>query len=208
MRRLALAVGLLAVVVAGITAWSPWEARPSDAAAPAFRPDVATPTSESSLLAVEQPFAVLAAEPTQDDARASISIAPEGSTEGTLIVLARSQDTLEPLPDVRVWIWPDPHESGFGIDESSSHRATFGTSPITDAEGRAEVSVPPARKLRVEAQRHRDLSSRAKQPLDPFVPGERREIELLLATSADLPFHGCAIADESGAPLADAWVTT
>jgi Carboxypeptidase regulatory-like domain len=207
-------VGFVALVAVAACAgvWLLQRERQADAALPGAREAASVPagTPTANLAEPATPIAVVAAAP--EDQREVVAPAPTDSSaadasQATLSVVARSKESSAPLAGVRILVWPIPAEAGFGIAGGSTSSASFGTSPVTDNSGHAQITVPSRRTFSLVAQQDDDLSAPVKQMIEPLAPGETREIEVLLATEADLHFVGRVVEDSTGAALAQAWVT-
>jgi len=212
MRKWIAFVALVAVAAcAGV--WLLQRERQADAALPVARVAASVPAGSATpnLAEPATPIPPLVAASAEDQrevvAPAPTDPSPTDTSQATLSVFARSKESVAPLADVRLLVWPDPPEEGFSIAGGTTSSASFGTSPVTDASGRAQITVPPGRKFVLVAHQDDNLGAPVRQAIEPLAPGESREIEVLLATEADLHFVGRVVEDSTGAALAGAWVT-
>jgi hypothetical protein len=212
MRRTWAWTAVAGVLVACCLAW--WLAgdRGSEAARPQAHRSVASPSSAadgasalSSSSHVVEP--ALGAD-RESVAELATDVPSQSKEQAKLVVLALAKETRAPLAGIRIWIVLAPSAPASEFQAADVSPAVGDEGVLTDAEGRAEIAVPPDVALRVLAGDRSDRRARENRALEPLARGETREVELLLAISGDVHFVGRVVADESGAPLADAWVTT
>jgi len=131
--------------------------------------------------------------------------APTAEGKALLLVRAVDQGNGEALPRVRMSLRPQRGGSSFSRHVSES-RGSLGTSPLTDAEGRAEFDVPAGVELRLTAQGADEHVGRAEAEVEPLARGERRELVLEIPSGNDLHFFVQVLAREDRTPIAGAHV--
>lgn len=199
-------LGVLAVVLVGRWLAS---APPAAAAPPGPVVDqgraLAIPVQETLAVA---PVEEVVPEPTrqlvQDDAPHS-EVSSNAEFPSAILVHASDRDTGLPLAGVRILVWPVPDEKGFGIRHGETSSESFGTSPLTDAEGHARIAVAAGRAFRIATNSNGEHSQVTVQ-VEPLEVGEERVVELLLSSASHLHFFGRVVDDADGEPILDARV--
>ena len=131
---------------------------------------------------------------------------PDGSS-GTLRVLVRSRDRGEPVGDVRLFLVPTG-PGGSGSTHVDGAKARLGESPVTGADGLAELEVEPGQRYILKALPHGfSYEGVMDVRIKALAPGETREIALELPALDDLLFVGRVVAADTDQPLAGASVT-
>jgi hypothetical protein len=207
MRQFLVLVGAFLVILVAVWAWS-WASRTPVRDVSPLAPS--TPRQSEAPTELEQAPSALAPEVTRDvviAATAAESAATAANKSGSaewavLALLVRSQEAGEPLQGVRMLLWPVPDEPGFSIRGGQTSSERFGASPLSDEHGRAFIEVPAGRTFRLTTAS--ELAASATLEIGAFSVGERREVELRLATGLDLRFVARVVDDESGEPLTEA----
>jgi protocatechuate 3,4-dioxygenase beta subunit len=213
-QRTRLALGVLAAaLVAGVLVT--WGRAPG--ARPALpraesQPVAAGPAALDEIATADAPLD--GARPEGGDRRSiaaeSGSIEPEeraDGSSGTLRVLVRSRDTGEPVGDVRLLLVPTGT-----LESSSTHivgaKARLGESPVTGADGLAELEVEPGQRYLLKPLPHGFFCEGVNDVrIKALAPRETRDIALELPALDALLFVGRVVAADTDQPLAGASVT-
>src|SRR5262245_25350549 len=126
-------------------------------------------------------------------------------TDATLVVRTIDESEGTPLPRVRLWVLPEQGGSSMHVEGA---KGTLQTSPLTDADGRAEFELPSGIALRISAQGEDEDVGRARTEIQALEPGERRELTLEVPTGNDRHFFLEVLAREDKVPITGASVET
>lgn len=143
----------------------------------------------------------VAAEQRSSAADATVAPAPALPGPASLVVRVRAKEDGHALASIRVHLFDADVKTG-RVDSRDAARGELGQELATDSEGAVEFTLPSgvATKLQVRAERG-DTASDFRE-LEAFAPGERRELDVVLATPDDARFCVRVLERASRKPLA------
>lgn len=205
MRRLFPVLVILALLVGVAFVWfrsTPEQQVPSraeDRSAAMPKQDPATELGTPALANASRSDAASIVEPAP-----TVPATPTSSWTGVRVRVLASE-TREPLANVRLTARLDhARQSWKDIDD---FHGRLGFSPRTDERGVAELEIDVGTKCTIHARRDDGSIGPGSAKVEtPIAAGEVRELEIVVATKADIVFHGRVVDRETKAPIPNARV--
>lgn len=167
-------------------------------------PSATTPVVANASLDRVEPRAPLDAAPETSSTRTvddAVPTEPAASALASLVVVVRAKEDGRALEGMPVHL-ADP-KAGGRVEGGGGARGVLGNSLATDSSGRVEFEVQPGIATELNVGSLGAGTSMERRKLDAFAAGEKRELDVLLATRDDARVCVRVLERESRTPLAD-----